>query len=166
MKERFWSTAELLLRKFNVGKEPPEAHNFTRSEQLLAKWYAWASEQTWLPAGVRLVSFLHTARVAAMTWSQASPLAELARTMMKWADAQPVRVATDAEVRKGLDVLGITSERYGMRPATLADFGKERARGPYFVQAYSEPVHLPPNTRWERFQASVINLIIRWMCRK
>lgn len=153
MRERFWLLVELLLRKFNVGKEPAEAHNFTRGEQLWFRTCVWVGRQEWLPLSVQMVAQLQSAAMAAMTWSRPHPA---------WA-------ATAGETEKLLLVLGTlgeVAERFGMRPATLEDFGKGKEPQPYSPRLYEEPIHMPPQTWWERILTGIINIAVRWMCRK
>lgn len=77
---------------------------------------------------------------------------------------EPVNMATEAEVEKILCILGPhLHERFGMKPVTLADLGKDTPR-PQFSKYYSEPIKIP--TRWELIRGWLVGLAIRWVCRK
>lgn len=153
---------EWLLRVLRIGKEPAEAHNFTRGEQLRGRWYGWGARQDWLPSAMRLSFQLQHAAMTAMAW----PLA-MARVALKEAERQPARAATDAEMQKISGILNPGSdayERFGWRPATLADFGKDKPSHDYYhVQAYSGPLQVP--TYWQRIKGWAIWVAIRWICR-
>lgn len=154
MRERFWLLVELLLRKLGVGKEPTEAHNFTRCEQLWCRMCVWVGRQEWAPLGVQMVAQMQVASMAAMTWPQSYPT---------WA-------ATAGEVDKILLIMGGTrsevAEHFGWRPATPEDFGKGKKPQPYFPRFYEERIHMPPLTWWGRIQAGIINAAVQWVCRR
>lgn len=106
MKERIRYGVELLLRKFNVGKEPAEAHGFTRYEQIWQRYDAWMARQKWLPAWFRLPYQMRGLKASAKTWASLSPTLVLLRAAIEFAERRPTQPATPAEMAFVRQVLG------------------------------------------------------------